>query len=227
MRVQRRSEGKGTRLSRKVPDLHQMPIVKATLRNGYLVPADMKGCAVRTSCRLDFDDPVASIRFETGDVIGGTGTVLDRGPSHFVSKIIAAKSTKVVAAWPEAPHRSVSPFGGDCINAARPRRPTIGRITLQEIAAQRPNNNGTLARRDAGGRCGGKQKRRQAVAPTVLQRQSKRMRVRRPHDKERCKCASGSANKGRTLKERSGKECVLNKSRSFYTAPDHHPKGQD
>lgn len=53
------------------------------------------------------------------------------------------------------------------------------------------------------------------------------MRVRRPHDKERGKRASGSANKRRTLKERSGKECVLNQSRSFNNAPDLHPKGQD
>lgn len=61
-----------------------------------------------------------------------------------------------------------------------------------KTAAQRRNKNGTLARRDADGRCGGKQSADQAVAPTALRRQSERMRARRPHGKERGKSASGS-----------------------------------
>jgi len=95
------------------------------------------------------------------------------------------------------------------------------------IAAQRPYKNGTLARCDADGRCGGKQSDDKAVAPSAQRRQSKRMRVRRPHDKKRGKSASGSAQRLCTLKERSGKECDLRKSRSFSRAPDRHPKGQD
>ena len=63
--------------------------------------------------------------------------------------------------------------------------------------------NGTLARCDADGRCGGKQSDDQAVAPTALRRQSKRIRVRRPPGKERGKSASGSVQRLRTLKERS------------------------
>jgi len=96
-----------------------------------------------------------------------------------------------------------------------------------KTAAQRPNKNGTLALRDADGRCGGKQSDDQAVAPTALRRQSKRTRVRRPHGKEGGKSASGSAQKRCTLRERSGKECDLRKSRSFIYAPDRHPEGQD
>jgi len=60
-------------------------------------------------------------------------------------------------------------------------------------AAQRPNKNGPLARRDADERCGGKQSEDKAVAPKAQRRQSKRMRVRRPHGKERGKSACGSA----------------------------------
>jgi hypothetical protein len=74
---------------------------------------------------------------------------------------------------------------------------------------QRATNNGTLARRNADGWC---------VRATVRQR---------PSDKKRGKSASGSVQKHRTLKERSGKECGLRKSRSFSHAPDRHPKGQD
>ena len=67
--------------------------------------------------------------------------------------------------------------------------------------------NGTLARRDDDGRCGGKQSEDKAVAPTAQRRQSKRGRGRRSHGKERGKSASGSAQRLRTLKECSGKEC--------------------
>ena len=96
MRVQGRPKGKGARLSRKVPDPQQMPIVRARLRNSNLVPADMEGRAIPTVCRLDFDDTFTPIRLETGNVIPGTVTVLDRGPSHFVGKIIPANGAKTV-----------------------------------------------------------------------------------------------------------------------------------
>lgn len=76
MHVQRRPEGNSTRLSREVPDSHQMPIVSARFRNGNLVPADMKGCEIQAVCRPDFDDMVPFVRLESGDVVPGTGTVL-------------------------------------------------------------------------------------------------------------------------------------------------------
>lgn len=139
----------------------------------------------------------------------------------------ASVSRTVNRARKALPFAGFHSFANDNVNPARLRRRQSVDHHCKNIAAQRPNKNGTLARRDAGWRRGGKQKRRQAAAPTVQQRQSKRMRVRRPHDKERRKCASGLANKRRTLNERSGQECVLRKSRSFDTAPDHHPKGQD
>jgi hypothetical protein len=205
MCVQRRSEGKSARFSRDVPDSHQMPIVKARLCNDNRIPADMKGCAMPAACRLDFGGVVASIRFETGNVTPGTGIVLDRGSAHLVRRIIAAKGCQSLTG--SAPSQHLPPWERKNKRGA-PARSTISRTSLNKLAAQRPNKNGTLAPRDAGGRCGGKQKRRQAVAPTVQQRQSKRMRVRRPHNKERRKRASGSANKRRTLKERSGKECA-------------------
>jgi hypothetical protein len=85
-----------------------------------------------------------------------------------------------------------------------------------------------FARRDAGGRCGGKQSEDQAVAPTALRRQSKRTRVRRPHGKERGKSASGSAQRRGTLRSAErGKKCALMTSRSFPHAPDRHRNGQD
>lgn len=79
---------------------------------------------------------------------------------------------------------------------ARPRRPYQS-LTIAIIpSAKRPNKNGTLARRDAARWCA-------------------RANVRqRPPRKERGKSACGSEQKRRTLKERSGKECVLKKSRS-------------
>jgi hypothetical protein len=88
-----------------------------------------------------------------------------------------------------------------------------------KTAAQRPNKNGTLARRDADGRCGGKQSDDQAVAPTALRRQSKRMRVSRPHGKERGKSASGSARKHRTLRSAAGKSASLDSPAHFHTLP--------
>ena len=97
------------------------------------------------------------------------------------------------------------------------------------------HKNGTLARRDADGRCDGKQSDDKAVAPPAQRRQSKRTRVRRSHDKQRGKSASGSAGqrvsgsaqKHRTLKERSEKECDPRKTRSYSHAPDRHRNGQD
>ena len=96
MGVQGRPEGKGARLSCKVPDPHQMPIVRARLRNSNLVPADMEGRAIPTVCRLDFDDTLPPVGFETGNVIPGTATILIRGPSPFVGKIIPTKGAKSV-----------------------------------------------------------------------------------------------------------------------------------
>ena len=54
MRVQGRPKGKGARLSRKVPDPQQMPIVRARLRNSNLVPADMEGRAIPTADGREF-----------------------------------------------------------------------------------------------------------------------------------------------------------------------------
>jgi sRNA-binding protein len=96
-----------------------------------------------------------------------------------------------------------------------------------KAAAQRRNKYGTLARRDADGRCGGKQSDDQAVAPTALRRQSERRRVRRPHVKERGKSASGSARNHRTLKSAAGKSASLDSPALFPNAPDRHPEGQD
>jgi hypothetical protein len=97
-----------------------------------------------------------------------------------------------------------------------------------KFAAQRPNKNGTLARRAADGRCGGKQSDDKAVAPSAQRRQSKRMRGRRPHDKKRGKSACGSEQESRTLRSaQRGTECVRQESRSASHAPDRHPQGQD
>ncbi len=79
---------------------------------------------------------------------------------------------------------------------------------------QRGTGNGTLARRDADGRRDGKQSEDKDVAPSAHRRQSKRKRGRRSPGKERGKSASGSAQRLRTLKERSGKECDPRPSRS-------------
>jgi hypothetical protein len=92
---------------------------------------------------------------------------------------------------------------------------------------QRGSSNGTLARRDADGQCGGKRSGSKAVVPKGQRRQFPRKCARRPSGKERSESASGSAKRPRTLKERSGKECDLRKSRSLSHAPDRHPKGQD
>jgi hypothetical protein len=48
---------------------------------------------------------------------------------------------------------------------ARQRRPQSAAYHWVKFAAQRPNKNGTLVRRDADGRCGGKQSDDKAVAP--------------------------------------------------------------
>ena len=60
-------------------------------------------------------------------------------------------------------------------------------------------------------------------APSAQRRQSKRRRGRRSHGKERGKSASGSAQRLRTLKERSGKECDLKNSRSSPAGRQDHP----
>ena len=80
-------------------------------------------------------------------------------------------------------------FGIGHNNAGAERRPQSVASHWGKFAAQRLNKNGTLARRDADGRCGGKQSDDKAVAPSAQRRQSKRMRVRRPHDKKRGKSA--------------------------------------
>ena len=82
-----------------------------------------------------------------------------------------------------------------------------------------------LQRRAADGRCGGKQSDDKDVAPSAQRRKSKRRRGRRSHGKERGKSASGSAQRLRTLKERSGKECDLRKSRSFSERSRSSPEG--
>ena len=76
---------------------------------------------------------------------------------------------------------------------------------------RRGTGNGTLARHDADGRRDGKQSADKDVAPKAQRRQSKRKRGRRSHGKEKGKSAGGSARRLRTLKERSGKECVRKK----------------
>ena len=123
--------------------------------------------------------------------------------------------------------RRPSPSSGTATKTpAHPRRPKSVEYHCNNIAAQRPNKNGTLARRDDDGRCGGKQSDDQAVAPTAQRCQSKRMRARRPHGKERGKSASGSAQKRRTLRSaQRGTECDFGKSRSLSHAPDRHPNG--
>lgn len=99
---------------------------------------------------------------------------------------------------------------------------------------QRGTGNGTLARRDADGRCVGKPSARQGCCACKAQRRpSKRGRARRLPGKERGKSASGSARKRRALRSaQRGTERVLNPSRSFYgrpspspSAPDRHPNG--
>ena len=119
-------------------------------------------------------------------------------------------------------------FGIGHNNAGATRRPQSVTYHWGKFAAQRPNRNGTLARRAADGRCGGKQSDDKAVAPSAQRRQSKRMRVRRPHDKKRGKSACGSGQEGRTLRSaQRGTECVRQESRSASHAPDRHPQGQD
>ena len=86
-------------------------------------------------------------------------------------------------------------------------------ISLPSAATR--HTNGTLAWRDADGRCGGKRSGNKAVVRKGQRRQCPRKRARRPSGKERSESASGSAKGLRTLKERSGKECDLRKSRSF------------
>ena len=96
----------------------------------------------------------------------------------------------------------------------------------QPPSAAARHKNGTLARRDADGRRDGKQSEDKAVAPSAQRRQSKRMRVRRPHDKKRGKSACGSDQKRRTLRSaQRGTECVSQTSRSADPAPDRHPNG--
>ena len=80
-------------------------------------------------------------------------------------------------------------------------------ISLPSAAMR--HTNGTLAWRDADERCGGKRSGNKAVVPKGQRRQSPRKRARRPTGKERSESASGSAQKRRALKERSGKECYL------------------
>ena len=107
-------------------------------------------------------------------------------------------------------------------SAARNRSLVIGR------SSPRSGRTGTapLQRRAADGRCGGKQSDDKAVAPSAQRRQSKRMRVRRPHDKKRGKSACGSGQEGRTLRSaQRGTECDLRISRSDSHAPDRHPHG--
>ena len=106
--------------------------------------------------------------------------------------------------------------------------PTIPRnkgVSLPPAATR--HKNGTLARRDADGRCGGKRSGDKAVVPKGQRRESLRTRARRPTGKGRGESASGSAQKCRTLKERSGKECALGRSRPLSHAPDRHRNGQD
>jgi hypothetical protein len=86
-------------------------------------------------------------------------------------------------------------------------------ISLPSAAMR--HTNGTLAWCDADGRYGGKRSGNKAVAPKGQRRQSQRKRARRPTGKERSESASGSTQRLRTLKERSGKECVVRKSRSY------------
>ena len=123
--------------------------------------------------------------------------------------------------------RRPSPSSGTATNTpARPRRHQSVEYHCKTVAAQRPNKKGTLARRDADGRCGGEQSKDKAVAPSAQRRQSKRTRVRRPPGKERGKSASGSAQKRRTLRSaQRGTECDVEKSRSSSPAPDRHPNG--
>jgi len=112
----------------------------------------------------------------------------------------------------QSPWRSHNIKGTEAISLPQPHRGT---------------GNGTLARRDADGRRDGKQSEDKDVAPTAQRRQSKRRRGRRSHGKKRGKSASGSAQRLRTLKERSGKECDLRKSRSFSAGRPARPCASD
>ena len=102
---------------------------------------------------------------------------------------------------PSRKRRPLRIAGAGHKNAGASAPTTDNRNTLKEIAAQRPNNSGTLAQMTPAGRL---------VPGPVGQRGA---------GKERGKSASGSAKKRRTLKERvsSGKECALGKSGSFST----------
>ncbi len=101
---------------------------------------------------------------------------------------------------------------------AFPLNPRTKPIRLPQ--PQRGTGNGTLARRDAGGRRVGKQSADKAVAPSAQRRQSKRTRVRRSHGKERGKSASGSAQRRRAFRSaQRGTERVPKISRSFSGRP--------
>ena len=82
------------------------------------------------------------------------------------------------------------------------------------IAAQRPNKKRHPCTVRRGRAVWRQAERRPGSRAKGERRQSTRMRVRRPTGKERGESASGSVQKRRTLKERSGKVCDLRKPRS-------------
>ncbi len=89
---------------------------------------------------------------------------------------------------------------------AYPLNQRNGAVRLPQL--QRVTSNGPLARRDACGRCGGKQSADKAVAPSAQRRQSKRTRARRSHGKERGKSASGSVQNPAPSRSVAGKSAT-------------------
>ena len=91
MRLQRRAQLEGARVSSEIPYPNEMPVVASILGYGDLVAGQVEGRAFPAIGGLNLQQPVGTVSIETGDIIAVTVAILHRGPADFTRQIRPAR----------------------------------------------------------------------------------------------------------------------------------------
>ena len=87
MGFQRRTQLECLRLSSKVPQSHQPPVIAVSVRNRQFIACDLKWRTLPAISRLHLDKAFAAVRIETPYVVAGPIPIDVRDPSNATSQV--------------------------------------------------------------------------------------------------------------------------------------------
>ena len=90
MGLERGAQFEGARVAGEIPQSQQPPVVAVRVGNRQLVAGDVKRCPFPSVRRLDLDEPISTIGFETLYVVTCAVSVDIRDPSYQMSKVSSA-----------------------------------------------------------------------------------------------------------------------------------------